>query len=386
MQKSVAILYANLKGNIGDFAILDAMLRETARQYPGRRIDVYPHGFLDVDEARLAAFRAAGAPPFEIAGGTFHRPVPPKLKRLYRFGLWPWAQRRLIDTLRRESREEARRFAPYEAIFLAGGDQWNGIDLGVSMFATLLAVAEHNPNVYHYPFSLNPAACTFNTASDLRHYFAAMQAPIVVRDGITHAVLSDVGIPTVLGHDTVFSLSDLGQQIAPLQDRDGERILLVLTGPHDRTLLFRTLGDMLARLKGCGRPIEMLTTCWIEDLQIYQDLGREYGTEVRAPLTWQETIAELKQSAVVVTDRLHCLILGTFAECTLFPVGDRKKAEAFINDTGTPHHVLGMEGVTPEALEAAMADREAILDKIRAYRDLALERDTAPRLMPEADG
>jgi len=143
---------------------------------------------------------------------------------------------------------------------------------------------------------------------------------------------------------------------------------------------------MLARLKGCGRPIEMLTTCWIEDLQIYQDLGREYGTEVRAPLTWQETIAELKQSAVVVTDRLHCLILGTFAECTLFPVGDRKKAEAFINDTGTPHHVLGMEGVTPEALEAAMADREAILDKIRAYRDLALERDTAPRLMPEADG
>ena len=149
MQKSVAILYANLKGNIGDFAILDAMLRETAQRFPGRRIDVYPHGFLDVDDTRLAAFRAAGAPEFEIAGGTFHRPVPPKLKRLYRFGLWPRIQRRLVENLRRASREEAKRFAQYEAIFLAGGDQWNAMDLGVSMFGTLLAIAEHNPNIYH---------------------------------------------------------------------------------------------------------------------------------------------------------------------------------------------------------------------------------------------
>ena len=205
-----------------------------------------------------------------------------------------------------------------------------------------------------------------------------------MRDGITHDLMSDLGIPTVLGHDTVFSLSGPGQQVAPLETRDRERILLVLTGPHDRALLVRTLGDVLDRLKGVGRPIEMLTTCWNEDLQIYKDLGREHGVEVRAPLTWQETIAELKQSAVVVTDRLHCLILGTFAECTLFPVADRKKAEAFIRDTGTPHHGRGMEDVAPEALEAAIADREAILEAIRAYRDMALERDTAPRPMAGA--
>ncbi|WP_300440603.1 polysaccharide pyruvyl transferase family protein [uncultured Mameliella sp.] len=384
MQKSVAILFANLKGNIGDFAILDAMLRETTRRFPGRRIDVYPHGFLEADHARLEAFRAAGAPRFEIAGGTYHRSVPPKLKRLYRFGLWPWVQRRLVDSLRRASRDDARRFAEYEAIFLAGGDQWNAMDLGVSMFGTLLAVAEHNRNIYHYPFSLNPAARTFNTAADLRRYFKAVRQPIVVRDGISHDVMTDLGIPTVLGHDTVFSLSGIGQQIPPLESRDRERILLVLTGPHDRALLVRTLGDVLERLKGAGRPIEMLTTCWNEDLHIYEDLGRQHGVAVRAPLTWQETIAELKQSAVVVTDRLHCLILGTFAECTLFPVADRKKAEAFVRDTGTPHYGTGMQDVTPDALEAAIADRAAILEKIRAYRDIANERDTAPRLMAEA--
>lgn len=383
--KTVAILFANPKGNIGDFAILDAMLRDIAWRFPGRRIDVFWHGFLKADEVRLAAFQAAdGTPDFAVAGGTFFRVVPPKLKRLYRLKLWPWVQRILINQLVRDSLPEAKRFAEHEAVFLAGGDQWNGMDLGVSMFATLLAVARYNPEIYQFPFSLNPAARRFNLDADLRRYFGTIRAPLIVRDGITHDVMKEIGIPTILGHDTVFSLSDLGQAVPPLADRDSNRILLVLTGPHNRQLLRKTLGGALERLQGCGRPVEMLTTCWTEDLEVYTELGERFGAKVRAPMTWQETVSELKQSAVVVTDRLHCLILGTFAECTLFPVADRKKAEAFVRDSGIPHHAPRMEDVTPDALEAAIADRSAILAKIRAYRDMAANRDTAPRqLSPE---
>lgn len=378
--KTVAILFANPKGNIGDFAILDAMLRDIAGRFRGRRIDVFWHGFLQADEARLAAFQAAdGTPDFAVAGGTFFRAVPPKLKRLYRLKLWPWVQRILINQLVRDGLPEAKRFAEYEAVFLAGGDQWNGMDLGVSMFATLRTVARCNPEVYQYPFSLNPAARRFNLDADLRRYFGTIRAPLIVRDGITHDVMKEIGIPTTLGHDTVFSLSYVGQALPPLADRDPNRILLVLTGPHNRDLLRKTLGGALERLQGCGRPVEMLTTCWTEDLEIYTELGERFGAKVRAPMTWQETVSELKQSAVVVTDRLHCLILGTFAECTLFPVGDRKKAEAFIRDTGTPHHVATMEGIMPDRLEAAISDRDAVLAAIRDYRDSAANRDTTPR-------
>lgn len=381
--KSVALLFANLKGNVGDFAILDAMLRDISRRYPECRIDVYPHGFLSIDKPRLEAFRASGAPSFEIKSGTFYQPVPAKLKRLYRLGVWPLVQRRLTAQLYSKSLIDARDFERYKAVFLSGGDQWNAMDLGVSMFGTLLAVSEYVDEIYQYPFSLNPSVRKFNTASDLRRYFSNVQQPLVVRDGISHEVAQGLGLSSVLGHDTVFSLSKIGQAILPLTDRDPNRILLVLTGPHDRALLKRTLSGVLERLKHCGRKVEMLTTCWNEDLEIYGELGAQYQVDVRAPMTWQETVAELKQSAVVVTDRLHCLILGTFAECTLFPVADRKKAEAFVYDTDTSHYAKGMEDVSAQALEKAITCRGDILDKIRTYRDIAAERDTGPR--PEMD-
>jgi len=380
--KPVAVLYANPKGNIGDFAILDAMLRDIANRYAGRRIHVYWHGFLIVDKARLAAFQAEdGTPDFTVVGGTFHRPVSRWLKRVYRMKVWPLVQRTLINRLLHDSLPEAKKFAEYEAVFLAGGDQWNGMDLGVSMFATLMAVAHYNSEIYQYPFSLNPMARNFNTDSDLRRYFKKIRSPIIVRDGITHDVMTQVGIPTTLGRDTVFSLSEIGRKIAPLGDRDPRRILLVLTGPHNRDLLRKSLSDLLERQQGCGRPIELLTTCWTEDLKVYTELGERFGVKVRAPMTWQEAIAELKQSAVVVTDRLHCLILGTFAECTLFPVGDRKKAEAFVRDSGTPHHVSDMMDITPARLEAAIADRNEILAALRAYRDSAGAQSSAPCLL-----
>lgn len=355
------------------------MLRDIRERYLGRRIDVYWHGFLQADEARLALFRAEkGTPDFEIAGETFYRPVPPRLKRLYRLKLWPWIQRSLIHSLAQDSVRDAQVFTQYEAIFLAGGDQWNGMDLGVSMFASLLAIGRVNEEIYQYPFSLNPAVLNFNTCADLRRYFGTIQAPIIVRDSITHDVMTRIGIRTAIGNDVVFSLSEIGQKISPAADRDAERILLVLTGADNRVLLRDALSRLLKQLQGCGRTIDFLTTCWTEDLQIYSELGNRFNVTVHAPMTWQETVAELKQSAVVVTDRLHCSILGTFAECTLFPVGDRKKVEAFIRDSGAPHHAQTIEGVTPAALEAAISDRTAVRDTLRTYRDAAASRKITP--------
>lgn len=381
--KLVAVMFANPKGNVGDFAILDAMLRDIEARFPEHCIDVYWHGFLEEDRERLAAFKAEATPEFNIAGGTFYHPVKPELKRLYRLKLWPWVQPRLITNLVEVSKVKGKVFAKYDAVFLAGGDQWNGMDLGVSMFGTLLSIAKYNQNIHHYPFSLNPAVRNFNTDADLRRYFSLVCQPLIVRDGISQDVMDQIGIPAVLGQDVVFKLSDVGQEISPKTDRDPNRVLLVLTGPHDRALLANNLMETLERLKKGGRAVEMLTTCPPEDLQIYEELGAKFDVAVRAPMTWQEAVAELKQSAIVVTDRLHCLILGTFAECTLFPVADRKKAEAFIHDSGVPHYSVDMKGVTAQALDIAITDREVILEKMRNYRDSAVKRDTAPRLMKD---
>lgn len=370
--KPVALLYANIKGNIGDFAILDSMLRDINRRFPGQPIEVYSHGFLQADERRLDAFQvSSGTPEFKLVGLTFFRSVPLVIKRLYKLRVWPWVQRILISRLVRQSLTAAKRFAKYEAIFLAGGDQWNGMDLGISMFATLLAVSRYNSNILHYPFSLNPDVRNYNFDIDLRRYFAFVKAPLPVRDSITFDLATRIGLPVRLVRDSVYLLSDVGQAVPAIKARNAQRILLVLTGSHSRVALRRSLGLVLERLQYHEKPVEMLTTCEIEDLDIYAELGKSFGVDVRVPMTWQETVSELKSTAIVVTDRLHCLILGTFAECTLFPVTDRKKAEAFVRDTNILHYCARIEDITCQQLDEAMANRADTLHKMQQYRDLS---------------
>jgi polysaccharide pyruvyl transferase WcaK-like protein len=372
MNKPVAILFSNLKGNIGDFAILHAMLLDLQARFPAHPVHVFPHSFLKTDESRLAAFKAAGAPPFELAGTTYFRKVSPKLKWLFRLRLWPHIQVRLVRVLAASAASDASQFARYEAIFLAGGDQWNEMDLGVSMFATLSAVANHNDNIYTFPFSVDPRIRLFNTDQALRGYFAKIREPLVVRDGISKAVIDELDLRSVLGADCVFSLQHLASGIVPTPGRDPSRVLFVVTG-NPRTLepnLRAALRNVTASTKG----ISLLTTCEPEDGQIYERLSREFDIPWHAPTTWQDAVAELKASSLIVTNRLHCLILGSFAGTPVLPVADRTKSAAFVRDAEMRRYVHRVDALTSGILVSRLADPGAAEERVSNYRDCARDR------------
>lgn len=375
---SVAVIFANLKGNVGDFAIFDAMLRSISKAYPDHRIDVYPHAFLDVDEQRLSAFLAAGEIDFNIAGETYYFPVSGFLRPFFRLGVWPHIQRKLIDRTATKSLGPAEEFSDYKAVFIAGGDHWNGMKLGISMFGTLKAIASHNKNILAFPFSVNPAILSYNKKADLHRYFSLIEQPLIVRDSISQDVLADIGIETTLGLDTVFGLRKTGLSIAPMPDRDPARIILALAKGYDGEMRERSLHHLIDRLQVTGHEVELLTTCELEDKDVIEELAQQFALTIRAPMTWQEVVAELQQSSLVVTNRLHCLILGTFAECTLFPVADRKKAQAFVHDVGLGHHAMSIEEISTDALEAAMQARSHILKRMRSYRDASHAGATTP--------
>jgi hypothetical protein len=55
--RAVSIVFANLEGNVGDFAIPEGMIRQMARRYPGQGIEVFSQSRLPVDEDRFRVFR-----------------------------------------------------------------------------------------------------------------------------------------------------------------------------------------------------------------------------------------------------------------------------------------------------------------------------------------
>jgi polysaccharide pyruvyl transferase WcaK-like protein len=275
---------------------------------------------------------------------------------------------------------DAAKFAGYEAIFVAGGDQWSGRRLGISMFATLAAVRAHNNRIFAYPFSVNPRIGRYSSSQSLRQNFGNIRGPLVVRDSISKGVINQLGLPVVSGWDCVYGIQDLAYNIEPQPDRDATRTLLVITGRSPN--LERSLRTLLKRLIPEVGPLELLTTCAPVDGKTYERLSAEFDIPSRLPMSWQETVAELKATAIVVTNRLHGLILGSFAEATLLPVTDRKKAEAFVRDAGLPYYACKLSDLSPALIRTAKANEVVILDKLKRYRDQSRKALLGPMFDP----
>jgi polysaccharide pyruvyl transferase WcaK-like protein len=373
MKAPIAILFANLKGNIGDFAILHAVLLELRSRFAGNPLHVFSHQFHGVDEERLSAFRRS-APEFDLVGTTYGPDRGRSLARLIPLiRSWPVVQAREVRALAARAIPDAALFRDYEAIFLVGGAHWSGRKVATSMFGTLMAVHRHNDRIYTFPFSVNPSLRRYNSIPALKQYFSMIRSPLLVRDGKTKAMMDELGLIAVLGADCVFALQDIADQIEPMGGREHSRIVFVVTGS--------SLKDLGLAIRRIGRPasqIALLTTCELEDGEALEALSGELQVPYYAPTTWQKAVAELKASSLIVTNRLHGLILGSFAMTPLLPIADRQKVEAFALDAAMPHSLAGLHLLDRERLQRCLQDRDLILERMAQYKSRTLSEALSP--------
>ncbi|NJM36390.1 MAG: hypothetical protein HC845_00100 [Akkermansiaceae bacterium] len=188
------ILFANLKGNVGDFAILHAMLVELERRHPECERHVYSHGHKGVDARRMAAFLSQPHPKFSYMGATVYQRTPKGLGLLKRIGLRKWLSGKLIDRLsaRFTKLEPFCSASNYQAIFLAGGEQWGGFSTSINMFAILDAISQSNRNIYMFQFSVKRDLMEIYSIKRLKSNFAKIAGNLVVRDGISGEVMRNL--------------------------------------------------------------------------------------------------------------------------------------------------------------------------------------------------
>ena len=359
---SVAVLFANLKGNIGDYAILQAMIKKISESYPGHQVHVHSHPLVGIDRKRLSAFLELN-PGIEI-----HENFPTQQIALHQRLLCSsifkrGMQRNLIHHFASKASASLAGLADHKAVFIAGGDQWSGRELGVSMFGTLTATHQLNPNVQVFPFSLKSSIFKLYSIPLLKSFFSMLQQPIVARDSLTKGILDQVGVESQLGVDCVYGLRDDATTITPKAGRNASRILFAVKGqPKD-------LESTLVKLLKDGSDVEILTTCPAEDNRVMLALAEKLSLPYHQPMSWQEIVSEFKSSSMIVTNRLHGLILGSLADAPLLPVTNRKKALAFVHDAGLPHHASSVTDISHQLIEAAKTDSGEILEKVRAYRD-----------------
>lgn len=379
MKSAVAVLFANLKSNIGDFAILHAILLDLRRKFPGRTIDVFSLGLYEIDDTRLAAFREECDVDFELAGKTYFRQIDLAAsgqKILRFFLLWPKLQERLTRSLVESVSEDAMRFRDYEAIFIVGGERGGGTEGGISLFATLEAVHRHNDKIYTFPFSVSPNILNFNTKNFLRRSFSRIQKPLLVRDSGSKKFLNSIGVDSVLGADCVFSLQSLAEEVEGKVGQDSSRIIFSFAVRREK--IAKELIETLKGLAGSAFKISLMTTCEIEDGRRLKAISRDFGLEYLAPITWEKAVAELKSSSLLVTNRLHGMILGSLAGAPLLVVTNREKAKSFVEDAQLPLSAQRIFDVTEDLLAKSLAQRQVLLDSVKTYLDRAGDRLRSP--------
>jgi polysaccharide pyruvyl transferase WcaK-like protein len=378
VKKNIAILFPNLRGNVGDYAILYAMLIDIRNHYPNYTVHIYPKSGSTIDHQMLNAFVNSGAPEFQLR--TLNSPkirIPRYCRLLILLRVWPIIHKYLIYKVAESS--DLNNFKDYSAIFIAGGAQWSSSNLAVQMFGALLSVAKFNKYIYMYPFSLTSRITKHNAHKNFNFLLSNIKPPLLVRDRNSQRIIDSIGLESKLGVDSVFSLREISRLIEPAQSRNKNRILIIVTG-NDETLYSELdywlqngiLGDL---------EVNLLTTCYPEDGSGCELIQRNLGVPFYAPLTWQEVVAEMKSSKIIITNRLHGMILGTFSDALLVPLLDREKIRSFVNDAKLPLSISRVEQI-PDLVRNINKSIEAEqMNRVNEYSEQAKNKKFSPIIL-----
>lgn len=378
--KPVLILFPNLKGNLGDFAILHAMLVEADQWFPGHEIHVLSHGKHSVDTVRFNSFLAQPHPEFKDLGKAPYCTFSRMLSFFKRIGLEKWLRGRLVERMSQEivSTPPLSQAGQYAAIFFAGGEQWSGFENGVSMFATLRAVSRQNRNVFVFPFSVKGKLLESYPADDLSRDFGGFAGNVIVRDSHSAEIMSRIRSSAILGADCVFSLADIAMRLPAARPETDKCIMLAITtGDGAR---YQDVETATKALLAAGHRVRLLTTCAREDGEEIRRLGQSLGIEHLAPANWQEVVSEFRSSSLVVTNRLHCMIFSFFAGVPLLPLVNREKIIGISRDAELPHTLSDVRHLTQEIVSTCQKDRETILAKMSGYLTRVKSAKTSPRV------
>ena len=343
----VVILFANLKGNLGDLAILHAMLINIEKYFPSAPRIVYSLGHKNVDAMRLMRFLEQPHPVFQYKGPAPYHEIRRRWAFLKHLQLHRWLKGFLIDRLcaRFASMEPFQSMGIYQKVFLAGGEQWGGFSAGINMVATVGAIYRFNQRITIFPFSIRQNVIDSYSFETLKSCFAKISGKVVLRDRLSAQSLRKVSDRIVEGVDCVFSLADCVPR-NPSLEKSEDTILTIAVTEEKLGSTMEDLTDAIRRLKNQGIVVRLLTTCEEEDGRGLSKLGAMLEIDYIAPATWQEAVDELGKSTFVVTNRLHCMIFTFFADVPVVPLINREKVHGIFSDAGLDCHIMHLNELT----------------------------------------
>jgi len=381
VNRTVSILCSNLKGNLGDFAIAEAIAASASRYLGACDVHLFYHANKEVDQVRLKvlleesdfSFKSIRAAPY------FRRPS--WLRTFCRLGLsdghYSKQHNLQIPKVARRIQQEEDFFETVsgsDLILFAGGAQWGRGDLNLNMFAQLQAVAVRSCPVRAFPFSISQATIDCNGSDALSSLFAPLSRPVLVRDGISNDCLHAVGVGAELVSDGVFSLSGTFQSkwkgVEAAGGQSG-KVYVSLTQSGDTGV-----ASVLALLKSLEEssltPV-LFSSCEVEDRPFYERIQKLCSVEALYPASWKQAVEAISSCRFVITNRLHCLIFSALSGTPVVPVTNRSKSRAYVKDADLPYSLENVGPIKSSVIEGYTENLAVISGKQIVYAKACTE-------------
>lgn len=372
MPRPVTILCANLKGNLGDYAILEVMGRSLVRRHPGIEVRFFHHANKPVDPERYPVFLEECSVPLTDMGAAPYYTRPSWFRLASRVpgtdGLATRIHNRLIERVTRKLCHDhgfVEALRDSSLVLFAGGSQWGKANLNLNMFAQLACASQHN-RVAAFPFGISQAAFDCNGPETLGDMLSRLAPPIPVRDAISQRLLADAGLETVAVSDCVFTAGDLVNGPKPGSDR--ARTVYVAVTRSGATTPAAVVA-LFERLRAAGFEPVLFSSCEAEDRPLADGVTALADVTFVAPRSWKKAVDLFSEAAFVITNRLHCLIFSALAGTAVVPVGNRQKARAYAEDAGLDFAPAEVDAITSDAISGFVDTLDTVRARQATYRD-----------------
>jgi polysaccharide pyruvyl transferase WcaK-like protein len=324
------VLFGNFGGNLGDLFILEQTIRWLRAMFPACAIDVSP--LADRRSHTLEADIAA-----RHAGVNIAPPIVPAVPRLLQnaAGTWPFTLSGLAPLVRAATKRDIdasglRHVAQAaDAVLGIGGGHWGGNYKSLAMLAGWEALAEFAEKTVLLPQSL-PTRVVSYVAQRLPHSLAGIP-DCLFRDPQSFDAARKLGLRNArLAPDSAFF--DVPRADSrPVAPRSSPVIGVCLRANTAglRDCGWQAFARTLAALRDGGAQLRCFTTHLAEDRPIWERCVAEPGVAPAVTRSVDDVLAELREADLVVSDRLHVLILATLVGTPVIPVLTLQKVAGY---------------------------------------------------------
>ncbi|SHI85366.1 Polysaccharide pyruvyl transferase family protein WcaK [Rubritalea squalenifaciens DSM 18772] len=378
MKPYVLILCANLKGNIGDYAILEAMGVSLAKLHPDHEVRFLYHGNKGIDPQRIEPFTNELLVPMDNAGAPPSYRRPRWFRLMYKLGLSQSLLQKTHASLIEKTADKLLQDEAFKstltgatAAYFAGGAQWGRGDLHLNMFAQLVATKKVGCKVYAYPFSLTKQTVDCIGEPAFANLTQQLETPIPVRDALSHKIIETSGTEAVSTCDIVWSMADHLSTLSLSDSSNSNKVGICVTRSGGARA--PQVAQLIKTIKEAGLEPTVISTCEVEDRKLIAQIEELTGIKCIAPDSWKQAVQLLSEMRFVITNRLHCIIFSSLAGTAVIPIDNRAKTKAFVIDANLPCSVQELDKVSIEDIESFKDQTPLIKERIQAFKSKCLD-------------